>query len=162
MKNIGRSQWVETVGVVAIVISLVLVGIEIRQNTNAAAAQAVMALQQEHNENDRSVINDPELAELIVRAEADFARAKDTPSSLSSADAIRMVRLVRSRIAVRETAYAFYRRGMLDETEYEGWRIGICEELAHPAMRAYWDDNKAGLDPEFVHDADARCQQQPR
>jgi len=157
VKNIGRSQWLETVGVIAIVISLVLVGIEIRQNTNAAAAQAVMALKQEFNENDRSVINDPELAELMVRASADAVRAEGTVSSLSSADIIRLERLARSRFNVREAAYNFYRRGLLDESEYAQWREGICGELKNPGMRMYWNQNPTGFEAEFMRDADSRC-----
>ena len=157
MKNIGRSQWLETVGVVAIVISLVLVAIEIRQNTNATAGQAVMALTQEHNENDRSVINDPEVAELMVRGTADVVRAEGTASSLSSADIIRLERLARSRLSVRETAYIFYRRGLLDESEYAPWREHICDELKNPGMRMYWNQNPTGFDAEFMRDADSRC-----
>ena len=157
MKSIGRSQWLETVGVIAIVISLVLVAIEIRQNTNAAAAQAVMALTQEVNENDRSVINDPELADLMVRGNADSLRAEGTVSSLSSADFFRLERAARSRFNVHLTAYMYYKKGLLDESDYAGWREGICVELKNPGMRLYWNQNPTRFDAEFKRDADSRC-----
>lgn len=62
----------ELVGVVAVIVSLLILGYEIRQNTDTSAAQAVFEL----NESARLTLfqeaTDPNLASLISKAEKDF------------------------------------------------------------------------------------------
>ncbi len=69
MSERNRPNWLEIVGVVAIVTSLGLVVVEIRQNTNAISAQAVAELNAQADEANLAIASDAGLAELLVRAE---------------------------------------------------------------------------------------------
>ena len=62
----------ETVGAVAVVVSLIYVGVQIRQNTVTQNAQMHQQLVEAQNETNRAIIDNPELSELVNKANEDF------------------------------------------------------------------------------------------
>ena len=145
-------QWIEIVGGLAIVASLGLVIIEIRQNTDAVSAQAVSDLSHQANESNLAVASNPEFAELFVRADAD-------PGSLSAADRLRGDLFARGLFNRVYVAYTFHQKGILSEVVYEGWLRTACDVLKHEVPARFWADNRPFEDPEFVREVDSHCKQ---
>src|SRR5262245_58206932 len=94
------SLWIQAFGVVAIVASLGLVVVEIRENTNAVAAQAVLGLNEQSSQQNLAMASDRELVELIVRAEND-------PDSLSAIDVAQLENLAWINFNTQESAFSF-------------------------------------------------------
>jgi len=148
-------QWIEIAGGVALIASLGLLVIEIRQNTDAVSAQAVSDLNHQANESNLAVALNPEFAELFVRLEANH------PGSLSATDQRRGEFFLRGFFNRLYTAYTFYQRGIFSEVDYEGWLRTACDVLKHEGPARFWADNRPFENPEFAHDVDSHCKQPP-
>ena len=62
----------EMIGIVAVIVSLLILGYEIRQNTDTSAAQAVFELNESARQTLFQEATDPNLASLISKAENEF------------------------------------------------------------------------------------------
>ena len=62
----------ELVGIVAVVVSLLILGYEIHQNTDTSAAQAIFELNESARQTLFQEATDPDLVTLIRQAEQDF------------------------------------------------------------------------------------------
>jgi hypothetical protein len=65
LKKVAWKYVFEGIGVIAIVASLILVAMELRQNTNVAQANALFQLSAALDDSYRRRAQDPELAQLI-------------------------------------------------------------------------------------------------
>jgi len=148
-------QWIEIAGGVALIASLGLLVIEIRQNTDAVSAQAVSDLNHQVNEYNLAVASNPEFAELFVRLQSSH------PSSLSATDLLRGEFFLRSFFNRLYTAYTFYQRGIFREVDYEGWLRTACDILKREQPARVWADRSQFEDPEFVREVDSHCKQPP-
>ena len=152
MISANLKQWIEIVGGVAIVVSLGLVVIEIRQNTDAVSAQAISDLNHQANESNLAIASSSGLAELLLRASID-------PDALSAVDRFRADSFGRGQFNRVYTAYSFYQRGIFTEDVYEGWRVMACDLLKHEGPASFWANNRSSENPEFVRDIDSHCKQ---
>lgn len=151
MSRLNVPQWVEIIGVIAIVISLGLVVFEIRQNTDALSAQAVQALNTELSEHLAQVAADPAYAELLIRADDDL-------KSLSKTDKYRLFSHSWAIFNLQESAYKFHQKGLLTEADYAGWGQATCSLVNDPGwIGVFWADNQTLFDPAFVRDTQTRC-----
>ena len=62
----------ELIGIVAVIVSILILGYEIRQNTDTSAAQAVFELNESARQTLFQEATDPNLASLISKAEKDL------------------------------------------------------------------------------------------
>jgi hypothetical protein len=149
-------QWIEIVGGVALIVSLGLLVIEIRQNTDAVSAQAVSDLNHQANESNLSLASNPELAELFLRLQA------NPWESLSAVDRVRGEFFARGFFNRVYTAYNCYQRGIFSAAEYGGWRDEACNALEREGPARIWAERRPTQNPEFVHDVDSHCEQSSR
>ena len=148
-------QWIEIAGGVALIASLVLLAIQIRQNTDAVSAQAASDLSHQVNESNLAVASNPEFAELFVRLRA------NNPGSLSATDLLRVEFFLRSYFNRMGTAYTYYQKGIFREVDYEAWLPNACDLLKREEIARIWADLRPSQDPEFVRDVESRCKQPP-
>jgi len=144
--NIGRLQaWAlvaEIVGGVAVIVSLIYVGIGVRQNTAAmmvANHQAVIAMDLDKN----AWFRDPEFAALYERALAGTDEL--TPGQN---------RQVRTFIADTlngwEFSYLTHADGMMNETLWLGWDSFYRRNMQDEPFRRFWRQGRDNFSPAFA------------
>ena len=118
----------ELIGIVAVIVSLLILGYEIRQNTDTSAAQAIFELNESARQTLFQEATDPNLAALISKAEKDF-------SALSERERYMYGRWVHAYLNLYESAWRYHRRGVIDDAEMEGWKTSFCGYRARASFR---------------------------
>ena len=118
----------ELIGIVAVIVSLLILGYEIRQNTDTSAAQAIFELNESARQTLFQEATDPNLAALIAKAENDFG-------SLSESESYMYGRWVFAYLNLYESAWRYHRRGVIDDAEMEGWKTSFCGYMARESFR---------------------------
>ena len=132
----------EVVGAVAVVVSLVYVGYQIRDNTTSQHAMMHQHLSDSQNEANRGISERPEVADLL-------ARANDDLQALSEADRIRLDFVYFTFFNLWHSAFANYRRGMLEESIWLQWDHGYEWLTRRPATKEVWRGLADIYEPEF-------------
>ncbi len=120
-----RLEWV---GGIAVIASLLLVAFEIRQNTNAISAQAVYDLNESAKEMLLILATDAELARLMHLGGSD-------PDALDSDEWYRFRMYVWANLNMYESAWDYYRRGIVGDGYMEGWKVDYCETISLPGFK---------------------------
>jgi hypothetical protein len=142
-------QKTEIVGIVAVVLSLLFVGYEVRRNTNISAAQAVFDLNEAGRQNLLLQVNDPEVAALV------FA-ARNDPERMTEQQRYRYGRWVFSFLNLYESAWNHNQRGVISDADLEGWRIDYCQQMEFSQF-ATWAATITAHSSEFREDASRWC-----
>jgi hypothetical protein len=142
---------VEITSAAAVVLGLVFVGLELNQNTDAIGAQAIFELNASSNESFRQIAENPELTEILRRGYAD-------PQSLDENERYRFDYWVRAIFNTYESAYVYYKKGLIEESDFAGWRGSFCELLRRNGARQFWTGNLGTYADGFVEDANSWCQ----
>ena len=131
----------EIVGAIGVVISLIYVGIGVRQNTEAvrvANHQALVAMDMEKNAWFRN---------------ADFAAtyvlAQDGIEKLSPVQLRQYSTFVADTLNAWEFAYITHKNGAMDENIWKGWDGFYRSELATRPFQWFWHGNRLTFSPEF-------------
>ena len=140
----------ELAGATAVLLGLIFVGLELRQNTAALSAQAIFELNNSANDNHGLAVQDESLEELIHNGHKD-------PDSLSESDRRRYVRWMRMRFNAAEAAWIYQNKGLLNESEYAGYRSGLCGDLSRKGARWFWDNKFGNYAEGFVEDVESWC-----
>jgi len=106
-------------GALVVLVGLIFVGMELRQNTAAVEAASIQSLTDASNEFILTIAADPDLARVMKAGDAD-------PGSLDELDYYRFFLLVRSRWLRMQNAYSQYERGTLSEEDWNVYRALIC------------------------------------
>ena len=130
----------EGIGFVAIIASLIFVGIETRNSTKQAVlnTQALeIAAYQELMDNiaqmNEHVITDPETAAFMYKVYS-------TSEELSEVEQFRFSRVAFMRFRHGDMAFFQYQRGVIDETRLLS-SLSILN-LSNPRMRAFWQQRQ--------------------
>ncbi len=100
------STWAEVAGIAALVVSLIFVGIEIRDNTAATSAQALLELNVAANEIMLLQADNAELADIVRIGDLDV-------DPLSETERYRYMRTIYSVLNNQENAFMFYRKSSI-------------------------------------------------
>ena len=118
----------EIVGIVAVVVSLLFLAYEIRQNTDTAAAQAIFDLNEAARETQFLEATDPGLVPLIIKAEKDF-------DALSEEEQYRYRRWVFAYLNLFESAWNHHHRGVTSDADMEAWKTAYCNYMSRASFR---------------------------
>ena len=135
----------ELAGAFAVLIGLIFVGLELRQNTDAVQAATLQ------NQTDAST----EFL-LLIAADADLASiafdAQTERSQLSETDSFRYFMLVRARWVRIHNAYLQWRRGTLSDDDWSTFENRICGSTTDGKIRysVSWDDHRTMMSEGFV------------
>ena len=132
----------EIVAAIAVVISLIFVGREVRQNTSATQAATYQEIIRASNEYLLALASDSALTEIVRAAETD-------PTSLNESEMRRYFSYSRVFWRNMENAFVQQQRGVLGEAEWEVYQRIACGERLGDRTWA-WEMHAAGLSPEFV------------
>ena len=145
MKNIAAKEVIELIGAVAVLIGLVFVGLELRQNTAAMEAATLQ------NQSDASTD-----FLLLVASDAELSRiwqdSTDDPGKMSELDALRFFLVSRARWIRMQNAYFQWSRGTLNDDGWSFYEGLICKPGTAGPMQFVrgWEDHRVALAPNFV------------
>lgn len=132
----------EVVGLGAVVLGLVFVGLELRSNTEAVRASTFQNLTDISNDYIMEIAADPDLSRILHAARAGGLGALDP------ADSVRFWSLERAFWVRMQNVYSQYERGTLTEDDFVLYRSVICD--APEAGRALWPEHRSILTPSFI------------
>lgn len=140
----------ELVGIAAVIASLLILGYEIRQNTDTSAAQAVFELNESARQTLFQEATDPNLASLIQKAEKDF-------EALNERERYMYGRWVFAGVNLFESAWRYNRRGVIGDAEMSGWKTAFCGYMSRPSYRLVVQSVEA-FTPEFADESAQWCE----
>lgn len=149
-ENKKDSRWLEILGLAAVLVSVLLLAWEIRQNTQTATAQAMLDLNAMANEVLRAEAQSAQLAAVLVKGEEDL-------DSLSPVEYRQFQSHVYAAINAIDAAHGFFTEGILDEEDFSGWREYTCPYLAGSSVNAIWESFKPTWGTDFVAFVEEDC-----
>ena len=139
---------IEIIGLIAVVLGLIFVGIEVRQNTAAVQAETLQGLNDSSQDFILLLASNPELIELQLKVEAN-------PSSLSEIEERQFSTLERARWLRSQNAYFQHQRGTLGDSDWETYARLLCGR-----QQSFWPRHKPILAQEFVNFVESTCEWQ--
>jgi hypothetical protein len=137
--NIG-----ELIAAIGVIISLVYLAVQIRQNTQSMRAVAYQSISAHIAESNRVVVESPEIAHIMITGEEDL-------SALSGEERRRFTAHMSSRFRHWDNLYYQYRIGMLDESQWRGFRRLLRYQFQrNPGWVAIWRELSPVFTEEFV------------
>lgn len=132
----------QIVAVLAIIGSLIFVGIQIRQNTRATRAASHHAVSNSLNDMNRMFAENGEVTRI-------WLAGQDDRQGLSAEDRWRFDSILRAYMHVCETMYMQADIGTGDESIMLAEENGIRAVLAYPGSREWWVENPFGFGTKF-------------
>ncbi len=140
----------ELIGVLAVLLGLIFVGLELRQNTVAVQASTLQGMVDMGSNYLLETSLDPEFIPLLNKAQAD-------PDQLSEVEALRMQRVLRSQWLRYQSAFRHWRRGSLDDADWETYSRFICNAVENvgpgtfqSVQAKFWQFERSVLTDDFV------------
>lgn len=140
----------DTLGLLAVVASLVFVGVEIRQNTAVARTQA---------RNDLATLNQEWLmqlaADLDLSEDFDAHFSYEEPRDLSATEEIRANRVMVVLLRRLENAYLLFEEGLIPESALTSYGMQGPWFSSTQFRSVFWPSFKSAADPSFVEFAES-------
>jgi hypothetical protein len=149
LENLGNVG--EFVGALAVVISLVYLAVQIRQNTRAVRSASHQTLVSSEQAIQASISDNPEVARIVVQANKDF-------DVLNEEDRMRFVMLAARFFSNFENVFYQYSRGLIDEDLWRPWLEGMRFFVHQPGVQRYWETFKFGFAEPFRELIDKQLQ----
>lgn len=111
----------EIVAALGVILGLVFLTLEVRENTDITRAAAYDRSIDRLNEWRANVVRDPDISRLYL------AYSDATTGELTPEDAFRLQVLLTSLWGVYETAFYSYHYGLLGSSEWNRFEVQICE-----------------------------------
>ena len=146
---------VETIGALAVLLGLVFVGLELRQNTYAVEAATFQSLTDASNDFIMTIASDAELNRIYASGLADV-------SNLNSDEYQRFFMTIRSFWVRMQNVYSQWQRGTLSDRDWQLYQAVICTNRnAESGMQATFDEHRMILSEEFQRFVDLCWAQNP-
>jgi hypothetical protein len=128
LANLGQ-----VIGAVAVVISLIYVAYQIRQNTNAVRAATAQSVHEHFANWYHLLASDGELSAVLIAGLQDYA-------SLSEKDKGRFIATFMAFLSYSQNAFLKWRQGLLAPSLWAGWEQIIMNFTGSPGGRAFWKE----------------------
>jgi hypothetical protein len=149
MKKLGLTGWAavaEITGTAAVIVSLLFVGFSIKQNTAAVQAMNDNVLYGMTETWYADVVNNPELAELMVRYESG--------EPLSAADHRRATYNIARSLNQWELAYVRYEQGLFPPKQWESWNNSFAIWITDVFREEDWVATRDEYHKDFAEHVD--------
>ena len=142
MTTANISDIAQALAAVATVLSLLFVGVQIRQNTRATRAAAHHSVSDSLNEMNRMFAENADLTKIWLTGMQDR-------KALSPEEKWRFDSVMRAYMHVCETMFVQTELGSGDDSIRLAEEEGIKTVMASPGSREWWDENPYGFCAEF-------------
>jgi hypothetical protein len=133
-----------------VILSLLFVGLEVQQNTNAIKATAIQEFVSGYREHSALFINDPDMARIIQIAQKDFANLNDEEEQ-------RYFGWAYAGNLLAQGAFRQWQLGVLPDEEWLIVVKAMCKDSSHPNQEAKDKILDPFLVPSFVKAIDDYC-----
>ena len=133
----------QIIAVVAVVASLIFVGMQVRQSTKQAKADAVQAV---HDNLSAWYMN---AADTPFKAETGFKGLHDL-DNLSGAESIFVVTDLMALTSYLQSAYFKWRDGALPDDLWHSWEQSLLYYLDSKGGKQFWELRKYNFTPDFT------------
>lgn len=143
------SKWIvvsEIAGALGVIATLIFVGTEIQQNTEAIRTTTVQAIADQDTTINLTYATDARIAELLALTYVDPEAHKDE-SKMSNADRLRLEMALRSALRRVENIYLHVQAGILEPQALDRVGYGFYQT---DFARDYWEYAQDGFDRKFV------------
>jgi hypothetical protein len=148
MWNLNRVHKIaELVAAVAVIVSLIFVGVEVNRNNRIQRQQATRDLSRDWSDATASY-QDPELACLYIRLGNDRA-------NLTAQEATQIEAVIWRIYKVYEQLQYQHQQGMIDESVWSGFRQLMVTESSYETFRVWWGGYQKTFSPRFRSYLDA-------
>jgi hypothetical protein len=134
----------ELAAAIAVVISLIFVGFEIRQNSTIVQSAAAQAVHVNFANWYTAAQSDPVLLELSTKGMRDY-------SSLSETEKAQFIAMFMAFCSHMQDAFLKLREGSLSPELFRGWEYVSMNFLSTPGGKAFWNERGYMFTDEF-HD----------
>ncbi len=117
---------------ISVIISLIYLAFQIRQNTRTMQRAASRDIVRDLNELGRYFIEFPDLNEL-------YLRALEKPQELTVAERFRFLRLITYVCSSFEMALEYHRDGLFSDESIDTYAQGILPLFDNPAVKEWWE-----------------------
>jgi len=132
----------EATAALGVVLSLVYVGRQIRQNSKIVVANAAKDVADTSREWFTYIIQDPALGKI-------FYEGAEDPNSLSEEDFLRFTTLMFTYFKHLESIHYQFEIGLLPEKLWKGWDHQTRRYIESPGIQMYWDLRKNSFSDSF-------------
>lgn len=137
------AQIAEVVAAVAVIVSLVYLGWEVRSNTAAIRAASLQAVSNASSEILLTTAADSTLSRIRQMGSRDLG-------GLSEAEEYRYGVLLRQQWLSLQNVYFQNELEVIDPRVWRGYSFVICDSWSNPGVRASWSQHRHVLDSGFV------------
>ena len=130
LANIG-----EFVSAIAVIISIIYLAIQIRQNTEAERTSTYQAVVSDFGALNNTMASNPELSHLYVRATENYHQ-------LCTDEKARVSQLFFQCFHYFENMFYQYQKGYLDEDVWTGWKRLMLTYYAQPGFQTWWEHRR--------------------
>ncbi len=141
------AAWGEFLGGIAVVISLVYLASQIRQNSRLLEAAGADAMMQVVSQSSVLMAQDGEVSRIFWDGIADR-------SSLSEADRRRFDPVISMQFAGYSQQHEYSLRGLADTRAWKTQQRGMHWQLEQPGVRQWWREWRGTFAEEFQHFVD--------
>jgi len=132
----------EVVGVFAILLGLIFVGFELRQNTASVQAATSQGLLEQSNHSNFLLASDSDFAELLSTADVSLKK-------LSDVERLRYRGYVWAEFNIWEQAFYAHAGGTLNDRIWHGYDNGYRQFSCEPSPKVIWGEIKYFFGVEF-------------
>ena len=136
MKKLALAEWAsiaEIIGSIVVVVTLIVIGLELRQNTNALYSSSWQQVLDKLIDLDVTEGADAELAEIMRLGELH-------PERLSDAQRWRFDHIAQARLGQLEYAYLSKANGTLDDYHWGAMEGYLSVILCKPGYARFWNE----------------------
>ena len=137
LANLGQ-----VIGALAVVISLIYVAFQIRQNTNAIRSATAQTVHEHFANWYQLIAADAELAQIAANGLRDY-------SSLSEQERVRFIATFMSFISYSQNAFLKWREGLLKPALWLGWEQVMMNLFGAPGGKVLWKERSYLFGEEF-------------
>ena len=127
----ATSAVAEVIGVIAVVVSLVYLSVQIRQNTKVAKAATRQAIAESTEKLGDDLINNSDMAEIFVR--------HMSGGELSPVENLRLQARCYRDMQHWENIHYQFNQGLVSQDQWRGFQKNLVTLLAIDAYREYWE-----------------------
>ena len=142
MKKLDSSQIAGLVANAGIIISILFLAYELRQNTITARSQASQGLQDQIAAN-LALTTNPMLADIVLKGNED-------PTALSALELAQFNSYWTGTFSAYENMYFQVVEGNYDSDRAAGWWQLLRNLLGYPGAQVHWESRQFIFSPEFV------------
>ena len=123
---------VQLLSAISIVVSLVYLAVQVRENIRSMRRAAVRDITRDLNAIGRYFIEMPDLDEL-------FLKALGQPQDLTVAERFRFERLITHQLSSFQMALEYHKDGLLGDETIDTYSQGVLQLFDSPAVMEWWE-----------------------